>query len=206
MVSVSEETTGPGGRPRTPLQVDDPAALRALSHPARQRLIAELLAGRVMTATDAADLVGLTPSAVSHHLRALERYGLVERAEPAADGRTRPWRSRVTELTFSPHSAGGAEAVNLVVQQELARLARNVSAAVAVERLQPEGEPNRSIGFSSSETWLTDEERVALIERLDSMLLELPRRHSADHPQGATRMQLTISLVPTADEPDGTAT
>lgn len=186
-------------RPYRALEVDDPVALRALAHPARQRLIAELLAGRVMTATEAADLVGLSPSAVSHHLRALERYGIAERADPAADGRTRPWRSRVTELNFSPRSPGGAQAINVVMQQELARMARNISAALTPGDRSAGDAPSRTLTFSSSETWLTDTERADLVERLERVLRDLPERHSADHPEGATRMQLTLSLVPVAD-------
>ena len=45
--------------------ITDPQALRAIAHPARQRLIAELYAGEVLTATEASRLVGLTPSATS---------------------------------------------------------------------------------------------------------------------------------------------
>ena len=61
--------------------ITDPRAIRALAHPARQRIIDELYSGRVLTATECAELAGLTPSATSYHLRALERWGIVERAE-----------------------------------------------------------------------------------------------------------------------------
>ena len=46
-------------------RLDDPRMLRALAHPARQRLITELFSGEVLTATEAASLVDLTPSATS---------------------------------------------------------------------------------------------------------------------------------------------
>lgn len=202
---TEDEPSAPEARPAHPLEVDDPAALRALAHPARQRIIAELLAGRVMTATEAADLVGLTPSAVSHHLRALERYGVAERAERGPDGRTRPWRSRVTELSFSPRPGpGGAEAVNVVIQQELGRLARHIAAAVGSGSAGSGPAGHRTLTFSSSETWLTETERAALVARLEEVLQGLPERHSANHPEGATRVQLTLSLVPVADDPPPT--
>ena len=181
-------------RPRNTLEVDDPRALRALAHPARQRIIAELLAGRVMTATEASELVGLTPSAVSHHLRALERYGIAERAEGGGDARTRPWRSRVTELNFTPRSAGGAHAVNAVIHAELAKLARNVDAVIARAGSNPPGKD--TIGLSATETWLTDGERRDLSERFDAIVHALPDRHSGNAPEGATRMSLVVSLVP----------
>ncbi|MDX6262847.1 MAG: hypothetical protein QOH84_4535, partial [Kribbellaceae bacterium] len=63
----------------------DPRAIRALAHPARQRIIDELYSGRVLTATECAELAGLTPSATSYHLRALERWGIIERAEGSTD-------------------------------------------------------------------------------------------------------------------------
>lgn len=181
-------------RARNTLEVDDPRALRALAHPARQRILSELLAGRVMTATEASELVGLSPSAVSHHLRALERYGIAERAEGSGDARTRPWRSRVTELNFAPSNAGGARAVNAVVQQELAKLARNVDAALAKASGRPKAKD--TLGLSVSETWLTDDERRDLFNRIDALLQDLPERHSGNAPQGATRMSLVVSLVP----------
>ena len=74
--------------------ITDPRAIRALAHPARQRIIDELYSGRVLTATECAELAGLTPSATSYHLRALERWGSIERAEASADGRERPYNGR----------------------------------------------------------------------------------------------------------------
>ncbi|HET6740226.1 MAG TPA: helix-turn-helix domain-containing protein, partial [Kribbella sp.] len=74
--------------------ITDPQAIRALAHPARQRVIDELYNGRVLTATECAELAGLTPSAMSYHLRALEKWGIIERADETTDGRERPWRAR----------------------------------------------------------------------------------------------------------------
>ena len=73
--------------------LSDPRALRALAHPARLTVVDELYQGTERTASELADLTGLTPSAMSYHLRALERWGVVKRAEPGAtraSGRGRP--------------------------------------------------------------------------------------------------------------------
>ena len=179
---------------RHELQVTDSAALKALSHPARRRLINELAAGRVLTATEASELVGLSPSAVSHHLRALARYGFAERAEAGEDGRERPWRALATGVSFNPRDAAGARVVNTLIQDELEALARNLSGVLATEGAQ-EG-PRRTIGISSSETWLTDDERTEVMERVEALLDSLPKRHSRNAPYGSTRMSLLISLVP----------
>jgi DNA-binding transcriptional ArsR family regulator len=66
--------------------------MRALAHPARLALLNRLGHGGPATATECAGEVGLSPSAVSYHLRALARAGLVEEAPGRGDGRERRWR------------------------------------------------------------------------------------------------------------------
>src|SRR5262252_1273011 len=73
------------------LTLEDPGALRALAHPARLAVVDELYQGNERTSSELAELTGLSPSAMSYHLRALERWGIVERGTPRNDGRERPW-------------------------------------------------------------------------------------------------------------------
>jgi DNA-binding transcriptional ArsR family regulator len=75
----------------TPIR--DAAVMRALAHPARLALLEHLGHGGPATATECADVVGLSPSAISYHLRALARAGLVEAAPGRGDGRERLWRA-----------------------------------------------------------------------------------------------------------------
>jgi DNA-binding transcriptional ArsR family regulator len=77
---------------RPPLQIRDPQVMRALAHPARLAIIDALATGQTGTATQFAQVVGLSPSATSYHLRALARYGLVEEAPSRGDGRERVWQ------------------------------------------------------------------------------------------------------------------
>jgi DNA-binding transcriptional ArsR family regulator len=70
--------------------------MRALAHPARLALLNHLGQGGPATATECAGVVDLSPSAVSYHLRALAKAGLVEEAPGRGDGRERRWR-RTTE-------------------------------------------------------------------------------------------------------------
>ena len=70
---------------------DDPLAMRALAHPVRIRLLEELTFRGPLTATQAADHVGESPSSCSFHLRTLAKYGFVEEAG-GGTGRQRPWR------------------------------------------------------------------------------------------------------------------
>lgn len=75
-------------------RITDARTMRALAHPARIEIIEHLtMTGAAVTATGCAELVGLSPSATSYHLRELAKYGLVEQAPSRGDGRERLWRS-----------------------------------------------------------------------------------------------------------------
>src|ERR1700727_3005386 len=74
-------------------RVENPRTIRALAHPARLAIIDALSTGGELTATECAELTGLSPSATAYHLKFLERYGMVEPAPPRADRRARPWRA-----------------------------------------------------------------------------------------------------------------
>jgi DNA-binding transcriptional ArsR family regulator len=71
----------------------NPRSIRALAHPARLAIIDALAAGEELTATQCAELTGLSPSATAYHLKLLERYGFAETAPPRPDRRERPWRA-----------------------------------------------------------------------------------------------------------------
>jgi DNA-binding transcriptional ArsR family regulator len=85
---------------QAPLQIRDPRVMRALAHPARLAIIDALATGQTGTATQFAQVVGLSPSATSYHLRALARYGLVEEAPSRGDGRERVWQRAGRGFSF----------------------------------------------------------------------------------------------------------
>jgi DNA-binding transcriptional ArsR family regulator len=107
-----------------PLQIRDPTVMRALAHPARMMIIDALATGQTGTATQFAQVVGLSPSATSYHLRALARYGLVEEAPSRGDGRERVWRRRAGGLEFDARHSDPPEvweAGRILVDAVLAR-------------------------------------------------------------------------------------
>src|SRR6516164_9401043 len=81
--------------------LSDPRAIRALAHPARLAILEALLPGEELTATEAASVTGLSPSATSYHLKALERWGIVAAGQPRADGRDRPWKATGRSIEVS---------------------------------------------------------------------------------------------------------
>ncbi len=82
--------------------------LRAITHPVKWRVLQALWSGRTLTATQAANIAGITPSAMSYHLRHLAKLGMIERLE-SDDGRERPWRaiSEAPHLTLQPDAQLG---------------------------------------------------------------------------------------------------
>ncbi|TWD16928.1 ArsR/SmtB family transcription factor [Marihabitans asiaticum] len=186
-------------RRRTELRISDLRTLRALAHPARQRLITELFSGEVLTATEAAGIVGLTPSATSYHLRALEKAGIVVRSEAAGDARERPWRAAAESISVVPegHRAAGPELseeylLGLVadLQEGLTRQARAIAA----------GEDE--VGTASrGRRWLTDAEARELRERLREIYDEYAGRNRSDHPQGARPWDIHLFMLPARELP-----
>ncbi|MDQ2850335.1 MAG: helix-turn-helix domain-containing protein [Actinomycetota bacterium] len=80
--------------------ISDLAGMRAISHPVRLAILEKLWAGDVLTATQAAELVGLTSSAASYHLQHLAKRGFIERVD-TADGREHPWRATNVSVGMS---------------------------------------------------------------------------------------------------------
>jgi len=67
--------------------------LAALADPNRRRVV-ELLRQRPYRAGELAEAAGLTPPAMSRHLRTLRRSGLVEETSPEFDARVRVYQLR----------------------------------------------------------------------------------------------------------------
>ncbi len=165
--------TTEGARRRTKLTLTDPRAIRAIAHGARQQVIDELYGGSVLTATEAAQICGLSPSAMSYHLRALEKWGIVVRDDLTGDGRERPWRAGADDLSVGRvDGASGAsmrQAANAVVSTFMVGL--NQALDYFVDR-EPEA---KSAQLSHSRLYLTDDEAAAMNQEID----ELIRRHGA---------------------------
>ena len=72
-------------------------ALAALAEPSRRRVV-ELLRERSRPAGELAAAAGLTPAAMSRHLRTLRQAGLVEEAHPDFDARVRIYSLRAAGM------------------------------------------------------------------------------------------------------------
>lgn len=182
---------------RSEVVITDPVVLRALAHPARQRLINELYGGEVLTATQASAVVGLSPSATSYHLRALEKVGIVVREEPGADGRERPWRASADSLSIRPeaHRAAGP----LVSQTALLGWLADLDAGLArVGHAAASGETQPGV-TSRGRVWLTDDEVAELGEALRQVVVARSGRTRSDHPAGARGWDVYSLVLPVGE-------
>ncbi len=186
------------------------AAIRAMAHPARLRVIDELYSGPVeRTATELAALVGLSPSAMSYHLRALERAGIIERGPGRADSRERPWRGRGRTISIDSSEAA-ANAGDVLVSMAFDRT-RELYDAWVDHRRRHRGERPRRSAAGNGLLWLTAAESTTLIDEMNEVVDRYDRL-SADRtgPTGdlaAERTAWLWTVFPdvsafTADGPD----
>lgn len=92
--------------PEGVVQLTDPRALRAVAHPTRLKLIATLRRVGPLTATQAGERIGESPSGCSFHLRSLAKWGLVEEAG-GGRGRERPWQATANGHEWAVRGPGG---------------------------------------------------------------------------------------------------
>jgi DNA-binding transcriptional ArsR family regulator len=187
-------------RPEKKVEITDPKAIRALAHAARLEVISELYSTQVSrTATELAAQTGLTPSAMSYHLRALQKWGIVVPAATAGDARERRWKAAGTD--FSINSGGGVASPEFaVLDLELDAFRRRVSAYAKTRDEQRErrqnGESASSVVLASHLLYLTPDQRAELTGKLFDLLKDYELEDPAHVPDGAQRMATMWSMIP----------
>lgn len=178
------------------VEISDARGIRALAHVARQQVMEVLFASsEPFTSTQLAKLTGLTPSAMSYHLRALERWGVVERVTESEDGRQRPWRATGTSI----HITGGSSASAVGAVQDLhTRAYEGLEGRIRAGRQLPPEERARYVGMSQGEYWLNDDEIDYLALAVQRALVELAEQGWADREgEGRKRVATLWSILPT---------
>jgi DNA-binding transcriptional ArsR family regulator len=90
------------------VRITDPRVLRAIAHPLRTDIIAELYSRGSARAADLAVALDVPANQVSFHLRTLAKYGLIEEApEEARDRRDRVWRPAGESVSWSSEDFEG---------------------------------------------------------------------------------------------------
>ncbi|THA86792.1 helix-turn-helix domain-containing protein [Streptomyces sp. A0592] len=175
----------------------DAAALKALTHPLRIRLLGMLRQDGPATASELAVSTGESSASTSYHLRVLAKYAFVAEAEHR-DGRERRWRA-VHALTSWSNRAmeatpGSRAYVNLSRRVQIQRLEEFLAryeADIAEGRLGREWvEPS---GISDLMPRLTPESLAELRETFGRRLEELVARDAGD-PRAVQVVLLTAGL------------
>lgn len=191
--------------PTPPRRLTDPQTMRALSHPVRLALLEVLTLRGPLTATQAAELIGETPTTCSFHLRQLARYGFVEEAGRGA-GRSRPWR--VVTIGFS-YGGGGDDPAGEIAGDRLAGLTlRRQLDHHAQWRQDRRSLPERWRrvgGHSETVWWVTPEEATELDEQIRALVMRYRDRlgDPAARPKGAAAVEFVAltHLLPLDDSP-----
>jgi len=198
---MSDDTTG--SQPRSQLTLTDPKALRALAHPVRIALLEALREGP-LTATQAGEIIGESPTTCSFHLRQLSRYGFVEETG-GGKGRARPWRRIHTgwNAPVQPDDPEFMQAAQLLdhvlLDRHLARIRRFVDTVSTYP-----AEWQSAAGFSSSILHLTAAELAELsaaYEELTEAFLDRWASRTQDpatRPDGVRAVEVLFASFPTA--------
>lgn len=152
--------------------VHDPRVLRAIAHPARNRILAELSASGPLRAADVARDLDMPANQASFHLRQLAKYGLVEEApDQARDKRDRVWklvseRGLIINLDELEDVPGGRAAASVWRRSAVSWAHLVVAKAFAGERQKD------TFGSVMNESIkLTKDEAVELARDLDDVLV-----------------------------------
>jgi len=181
--------------------LSDPRAIRAMAHPARIAVIDRLFAGEVLTATECAAITGMSPSAMSYHLRALERWGLVARVQGAADARERPWRALGRSISLkSGTEPAGVVATGAVLGVFLDRLRTSMLRAIATHLPVPEERRVPMELFWSVER-LTDQQVKEVNEKVRALLASVTEQAAGETSASqGRRYQLVWIAVPEPED------
>jgi DNA-binding transcriptional ArsR family regulator len=186
-----------------------PAALRALAHPLRIRILDLLPIRGPLTASKLGEIVGESSGSTSYHLRQLAKHGLVREVEGKGTARERWWER--TPGGFSISSAGKdspagrqtAEAVNM----EFLRL-RNERVMAFTRAGQAADEETLeswmgSATFVTVNKWATREQAKAVVEAWEQFAAEhLDPLSKQEGMPGAVPFEIHFDVFPTVD-PEG---
>ncbi|MDQ2810347.1 MAG: helix-turn-helix domain-containing protein [Actinomycetota bacterium] len=169
--------------------------MRALAHPVRLALLEALARHEPLTATEAAEVIGESPTTCSFHLRMLAKYGMVEEAG-GAPGRRRPWR-RTGAAGFifpvtddDPQTSLAAATLSDLVWSRLLERTRTVLA----RRPSFPAEWQAISSATESVAYVTQEEARQLIAELDAVVGRYQDRFADPGRRPADSLPLEILL------------
>jgi hypothetical protein len=192
------EPPRPGGAaPGGPEHLQNPRDIRALAHPARMAIIDALASGDELTATECAELTGLSPSATAYHLKLLQRYAFAEPAPGRGDGRERPWRasSGAAHFDLDPATPAGAAATAAVAGAYFDRSRVIAEDFIATERDEPP-EWQDVAALRNVDLWLSVDEVAEVAAALAAAVDRFRGRTLRNRPENTRRVRVMTMVSP----------
>lgn len=150
-----------------------PQALKALTHPARLRMLGLLRIEGPATATMLASRLGLNTGATSYHLRQLAQHGFIVDDEERGNARDRWWKAAhqatMTERV-RPDDLEAQETMDAYLQSVVTVLTEQLQRAVEERALLPDAWRNAST-FSDYGIRLTPARARAMLEHVHDWLM-----------------------------------
>lgn len=188
--------------PDDSVELTDPRAMRALAHPARIAILQHLITEGPATATECAEVAGISPSACSYHLRALAGHGFVEEdLASAADGRHRPWRARFLGMHINdrPGQPVAVQAAGRLVKESLRARIEEVREQYLEREDEYSPEWLAASGLSADVVHVTPEELDTIWQALQELLSGYRRLNRAERPPGVKRVHVLLEFLPWFD-------
>ena len=182
-----------------PRRVADPAVMRALAHPLRLAILAEMWdTDRPLRATDLAEILGEPANSISYHIRRLRDAGYVlDSSGPEGATARDHWyvspQRGITDDDDATDADGLREAFGAVLRTRYSQVAEHVIDAQAAQE--------KPLVHVDDMIWLPQDLARAYTRRLRDLLSELRRqaveaRADAEPGTPFTRYSFVTDLVP----------
>jgi DNA-binding transcriptional ArsR family regulator len=191
--------TAEPGAPGNLVQLTDPKMMRALAHQARIAIWMHLGLNGPATATECAEIAGLSPSACSYHLRTLARHGFVEEDRAsAADGRERPWRARLLAFNISegPGVPAATQMASRLLVENMRAAAEENRARYMARQSEYPADWQAASGELFSAAHVTPEELQRMREQVIEVMAPYVRLDPASRPPGTLPVRIMLDLFP----------
>jgi hypothetical protein len=187
------------GMPGNPVRLTDPKMMRALAHPARIAIWSHIGLRGSVTATECAEVAGLSPSACSYHLRTLAKYGFIEEDRAsAANGRERPWRARLLAFTLEnqPDSSPASRVASRLLVENLRASSEEVRARYLDRQSEYPADWQRASGETFSAAHVTPDELDELRAKVLAVMEPYIRLDPAERSPGALPVHIMLDVFP----------
>ena len=165
--------------------MEEISVITAISHPLRRRILDRLLLHGETQVGALARALDAQVGSISHHLRMLQRAGVVEQVDaPDGDRRTSWWRLARRSFTWSASDFDSPADALIAREAQRANIRHQLDRLQRWHRVSLQSE---ATGFATDTlAWATQDELTALMDRLTALVDDW--RAGIDRDDGQERM------------------